>query len=152
MCFLDVWLRLYVFFICYNLEVRKYNLPLMTGRRSYISMCPMLKSLISKYCRNLSSIIMNPFRCLYFDKKDDANRAQKMAEEFAKKDALSAGVLEMANAQSETLVKGILEEVTHNYEMKFLRSEAELANLKELISSTSSTDAATVDSKTDTKP
>ena len=76
------------------------------------------------------------FALLNFDKKEDANRAQKMAEEEAQKDALSAGVLEAANSQSETLVKGILEEVTGNYQIRFVRSEQELEQLQVLIDST----------------
>lgn len=42
------------------------------------------------------------------DEKEDNNKAVAMAEEAAKKEAASMGVLELANEQSETLIKGIL--------------------------------------------
>ena len=90
------------------------------------------------------------FALLNFDKKEDANRAQKMAEEVAEKDALGAGVLEAANTQSEILIRGILEEVVGNYEMRFVSSENELQRMKDLIETTKTTDSskATADSAT----
>ena len=36
----------------------------------------------------------------------------------------------MADQQSETLVKGLLEEVVSNYEMKFCRAETDLMKLR----------------------
>ncbi len=79
------------------------------------------------------------FALFNFDKKDDANKAQLLAEEAAQEDALNAGLLDLANTQSETLVKGILEEVVKDYEMKFLRSEKELDDIKTRIETTKST-------------
>ena len=74
----------------------------------------------------------------------------KMAEEVAEKDALGAGVLEAANTQSEILIRGILEEVVGNYEMRFVSSENELQRMKDLIETTKTTDSskATADSAT----
>ena len=73
-----------------------------------------------------------------------------MAEEVAEKDALGAGVLEAANTQSEILIRGILEEVVGNYEMRFVSSENELQRMKDLIETTKTTDSskATADSAT----
>ncbi len=59
---------------------------------------------------------VNPDTIEYFDErftlfnpdlKEDANKAQQMAQEDAKKKALETGILEMADEQSEALIKGI---------------------------------------------
>lgn len=51
------------------------------------------------------------FSLFNFNSKDDANEAQDLAEKAAKKDINKMGVLEMADAQSETLIKGLLQDV-----------------------------------------
>ena len=56
------------------------------------------------------------------DPMEDSLRAQQQAEDDAKKEALGTGILEAADKQSETLVKGILQGVTEGYEMKFMRT------------------------------
>ena len=56
-----------------------------------------------------------------FDDKDDANKAQKMAEKDAEKEAKESGILEMADKQSESLIKGLLEGCTKGYEMKVVK-------------------------------
>lgn len=60
------------------------------------------------------------------DSHEDAVKAQQQAEDDAKKEALETGIIDVADSQSETLVKGILSSVTDGYEMKFVRSEASL--------------------------
>lgn len=60
------------------------------------------------------------------DKKEDALDAQAKAEKDAEKEAIDTGILEMADNQSETLVRGILEGVAQGYEMKFMRSVEDL--------------------------
>ena len=55
---------------------------------------------------NVDEVIVtadDPNKIIYID-----NKAVAMAEEAAKKEAASMGVLELANEQSETLIKGIL--------------------------------------------
>ena len=42
------------------------------------------------------------------DEKEDSNRAVALAEEAAKEEATDTGILELANQQSATLIKGIL--------------------------------------------
>lgn len=42
------------------------------------------------------------------DEKEDSNRAVALAEEAAKEEAANTGILELANQQSATLIKGIL--------------------------------------------
>ena len=56
------------------------------------------------------------------DPMEDSLRAQQQAEDDAKKEALGTGILEAADKQSETLVKGILQGVTEGFEMKFMRT------------------------------
>ena len=87
------------------------------------------------------------FALFNFDKKDDANKAQLLAEESAQEDALNAGVLDLANTQSETLVKGILEEVTKGYDMKFLRSENDLEEKKISIANSKATEDTVSETK-----
>ena len=48
------------------------------------------------------------FALFNVDQKEDANRAVVQAEKEAKKQAKNLGILELADSQSETLVKGIL--------------------------------------------
>ena len=49
------------------------------------------------------------FALLNFDSKNDSNKAQAAVEGKAKEEVKNMGVLEMANEQAETLIKGILE-------------------------------------------
>lgn len=53
------------------------------------------------------------------DAKEDSNRAVSLAEEAAKKEAANTGILELANQQSATLIKGILANAIPNgYEIE----------------------------------
>ena len=54
-----------------------------------------------------------------FNNKEDANKAQKMAEEDARKAAVESGILDNANSYAQTLVKGILQGSVDGYELKF---------------------------------
>ena len=49
------------------------------------------------------------FAILNLDSKNDYNKAQAAVEGKAKEEVKNMGVLEMANEQAETLIKGILE-------------------------------------------
>lgn len=49
------------------------------------------------------------FAILNLDSKNDYNKAQAAVECKAKEEVKNMGVLEMANEQAETLIKGILE-------------------------------------------
>ena len=62
------------------------------------------------------------------DSMEDSLKAQQQAEEDAKTEALGTGILEVADKQSETLVKGILQGVTEGYEMKFMRTLESINN------------------------
>ena len=54
--------------------------------------------------------------------KEDANMAQSKAEEEARKEASEMGILEMADKQSEALIKGLLENaVPDDYEFEVVR-------------------------------
>lgn len=55
------------------------------------------------------------------DEKEDANRAQTMAEKDAIEHVAECGILELADQQAETLIKGILEGCVNNYDIKFTR-------------------------------
>lgn len=48
------------------------------------------------------------FALFNVDEKEDSNRAVALAEEAAKKEAANTGIIELANQQSATLIKGIL--------------------------------------------
>ncbi|MGN1467609.1 MAG: DUF4230 domain-containing protein [Ruminococcus sp.] len=48
------------------------------------------------------------FALFNVDEKEDGNKAISLAEESAKEEAANMGVLELANEQSATLIKGIL--------------------------------------------
>ena len=62
------------------------------------------------------------------DSMEDSLKAQQQAEEDAKTEALGTGILDVADKQSETLVKGILQGVTEGYEMKFMRTLESINN------------------------
>lgn len=54
------------------------------------------------------------------DEKENANSAIKLAEEKAKEELSNMGILEMADAQAEILVRGLLQEsITNEYTLKF---------------------------------
>lgn len=56
------------------------------------------------------------------DEKEDANKAQTMAEEDAIEHVAECGILELADQQAETLIKGILEGCVNNYKIKFSKN------------------------------
>ena len=58
----------------------------------------------------------------YINEKEDNNKAIALAEEAAKEEIKNIGVLEMADGQAETLIKGILEDaVPKNYDFEVIR-------------------------------
>lgn len=64
------------------------------------------------------------FKLLNFKEKEDADAAQAEAEEDAEKEALKSGILELADQQSETLIKGLLAEMSNGYEFEFTKIES----------------------------
>ncbi len=62
------------------------------------------------------------FALLNINEKEDNNKAIALAEEAAKEEIKNIGVLEMADGQAETLIKGILEDaVPKNYDFEVIR-------------------------------
>ena len=51
------------------------------------------------------------FALFNWDAKEDANKAQKMAEEDAAKKIEEMGLLDMADAQAEALIKGLVQDI-----------------------------------------
>lgn len=77
---------------------------------------------------------VDPSSIKYFDEdfalfnlnpKEDANNAQKLAEEDAKEKAPDCGILEYANTQAETLLKGLLGDYAEGYKFEFEKMKAE---------------------------
>ncbi|MBQ7822061.1 MAG: DUF4230 domain-containing protein [Clostridia bacterium] len=59
------------------------------------------------------------FSLFNVDAKEDANKANALAEEEAKKELAEMGILEMANDQAEALIKGLIQDVVpKDYEIK----------------------------------
>lgn len=58
------------------------------------------------------------------DEKESANKAQALAEKAAKKESAKSGILEMADQQSETLIKGILQGCVDGYKLKCVKAES----------------------------
>lgn len=55
-----------------------------------------------------------------FDSKEDANEAQALAEKNAMEELKKMGILESADEQAESLIKGLLQEsIPDDYELKF---------------------------------
>ena len=60
------------------------------------------------------------FALFNIDSKEDANKAIVLAEVAARQELSNMGVLEMADGQSETLIKGLIQDVVpKNYQIKF---------------------------------
>ena len=86
------------------------------------------------------------------DEKEDTTKAMQMAEEQSKADALETGILDLANKQSETLVKGILENVVKDYKLECYTSKEEYDKKKaELTTESTSTTEVTEATQTTTK-
>ena len=73
---------------------------------------------------------IDPAEIQYFDEKfvlinvnekEDANKAQELAEESAMKEIKNMGVLELADNQAEAVVKGLLEGVAEGYTFEVTR-------------------------------
>lgn len=59
------------------------------------------------------------FSLFNFDSKEDANRANALAEKRAKEELSKMGILKMADDQAEALIKGLLQDlVPDDYEIK----------------------------------
>ena len=59
------------------------------------------------------------FSLFNFDSKEDANKANALAEEKAMEELEGMGILEMANTQAEALIKGLIQDaIPENYEIK----------------------------------
>ena len=59
------------------------------------------------------------FSLLNTNEKEDANKAQTLAEERAKEEAAKTGILQLANSQAKTLITGILANaIPEDYEIK----------------------------------
>lgn len=57
-----------------------------------------------------------------FDSREDANDAQALAEQEAKKELEKMGILDSANEQAEVLIRGLLQEsIPSDYELKFTK-------------------------------
>ena len=57
------------------------------------------------------------------DEKEDMAQGIALAEEQAKKDALETGLLDLSNQQSQTLIEGILKDITVGYTLEFTHSQ-----------------------------
>ena len=73
---------------------------------------------------------IDPAEIQYFDEKfvlinvnekEDANKAQELAEESAMKEIKNMGVLELADNQAEAVVRGLLEGVAEGYTFEVTR-------------------------------
>ncbi len=59
------------------------------------------------------------FSLFNIDQKDDANKATALAREEAQKEINEIGVIEMANAQAEALIKGLINDlIPENYNIQ----------------------------------
>lgn len=76
------------------------------------------------------------------DEKADFTKALQYAEEISLEDAKETGILDLANEQSQTLIKGILEESVQGYEMKFFNSKDEFDKKAKEVGETAVTEAA----------
>ena len=54
-----------------------------------------------------------------FNNKEDANKAQKLAESDARKAARASGILDNADRYARSLVKGLLQGVAEGYQIEF---------------------------------
>lgn len=80
---------------------------------------PEAKILDVKVDMNKIKYFDEKFSLFNVDAKEDANKANALAEEEAKKELASMGILEMANEQAEALIKGLIQDVVpKNYEIK----------------------------------
>lgn len=80
---------------------------------------PKAKILDVKVDMNKIKYFDEKFSLFNVDAKEDANKANALAEEEAKKELAGMGILEMANEQAEALIKGLIQDVVpKNYEIK----------------------------------
>ena len=59
-------------------------------------------------------IIEMPYGKVELNSKEDANKAQALAEENAKEELAKMGILKMADNQAESLIKGIIQDSIPN--------------------------------------
>lgn len=80
---------------------------------------PQAKILDVKVDMNKIKYFDEKFSLFNVDAKEDANKANALAEKEAEKELAEMGILEMANDQAEALIKGLIQDVVpNNYEIK----------------------------------
>lgn len=81
---------------------------------------PKAKILSVKVDPNSIKYFDEKFALFNFDSKDDANRANSLVENSAYEELNDTGIMDMANRQSEVLIKGLIQDIIpKDYEIKF---------------------------------
>ena len=120
-----------------GIDIEKVEFAIDNTNRTVYIYVPKAEIIDVKIDSDSLEYINESFVLFNNDEKADTAKALKMAEENAEKDALETGILDLADQQSQTLIKGILESVINDYEMKFVNTENDIKTQKTLIESSS---------------
>ena len=131
------FVMLYTATVKAGIDIEKVEFAIDNTNRTVYIYVPKAEIIDVKIDSDSLEYINESFVLFNNDEKADTAKALKMAEENAEKDALETGILDLADQQSQTLIKGILESVINDYEMKFVNTENDIKTQKTLIESSS---------------
>lgn len=135
-----------------GINLSEVNCEVDNNKKKVIIYIPKAQILDVKIHSDSLKFYNGSFSLFNSDEKEDTTKAMQMAEEQSKTDALETGILDLANKQSETLVKGILEDIVKDYSLECFTSKDEYDKKKvELATENTYSTAVTNATETTTK-
>ena len=103
-----------------GIDVNEVEIKANDITKEVIVTIPRAKILDVKVAADSIKYYDEKFSIFNIDKKEEANKAQAQAEKIAKEEIQKMGVLELADNQSETLIKGLIQElIPDEYKLVF---------------------------------
>jgi len=103
-----------------GIDVNEVEIKANDITKEVIVTIPRAKILDVKVAADSIKYYDEKFSIFNIDKKEEANKAQAQAEKIAKEEIQKMGVLELADNQSETLIKGLIQElIPEEYKLVF---------------------------------
>ena len=102
-----------------GIDMKDVKVRVDEGNKIIHIQIPKAKVLDVKIDPNSIKYYNTSFALINTNEKEDANKAQSLAEKAAMKEIEGMGILDTANTQAKTLIKGILEGVTRGYKLEF---------------------------------
>ena len=104
-----------------GIDIEKVEVEVNNDKKIVYLTIPKAKVLDVKVDPKTIKYFDEKFTLLNVNPKEDANKAQELVEEEAKKEVEKMGILETADKQAETLIIGLLQGSVTDYEFKVIK-------------------------------